>query len=773
MSLPYLEPLFNRRVPQILGAYLGCSWGVVEFVSLLVDRYVLSPYLVDFSLVLLALFIPSVCLLAWFHGQPGDDEWTLTEAAGLSVNGIGSLIVLFLLFGAKDLGSATTTVSVTDEKGKEVKKEIPKSEFRKELALFYFENESGDSGLDWARYGLPIALEADLNQDLFIRVHSGFSEELSQKGFKNGTGVPLSLKQEVAGKARRAHFLSGTLHSSDSLVKVRTELRETETAELVKARTYSGPTIFDVVDQISVQLRQDLEVPSAHLEQVKDLPVAELTTGSLEAFRAYAKGYAARVVRDDVDAAREALENAVALDSTFALAHWRLSAMYGQQNRGAKAKEALAGAMEHLYKLPQRYRFEVKDNFYSLNQQPDKQLSVAEMRVEFYPEDVEAHLHLADLYQDRNRNEDALDEYQRVLEIDPSRHQYHDAIGDIYREMGRYEEARASYLEYAEHFPEDPDPFHEMGLLFQRTGKLDSAATYFEKAHLLKPENVDYLLHLARLGTYRGNFETAAQRYEEALTTATTPSTRMQALSAQLDHYQLRGQIRKALPVREKLLSTAAASGGLVQVLEYRTETASLYAEIGKGKKALRILDSVAQKAQPPLDRLVPLGRVEVHRIMENVDALEKLLPKVQAVITDFGIQTFQWAVELMRGEIHRFRDECEKALPLYEEALSYNPDLSAKAQIRVMKARCHRSRGQLEDARAEVRKALRKIPIYPEALREKALVHRERGEREQAVAALEEALRVYEPADSSHVKAQRARALHDELTGRRTAMRP
>ena len=99
----FVKRLLDRRVPQILGAYLGCSWGVIEFMTLIVDRYLLSPHLADFTIALLALFVPSACLLAWNHGPPGNDEWTRTETVGLSLSGVGvfSFVVLFLLFGAK------------------------------------------------------------------------------------------------------------------------------------------------------------------------------------------------------------------------------------------------------------------------------------------------------------------------------------------------------------------------------------------------------------------------------------------------------------------------------------------------------------------------------------------------------------------------------------------------------------------------------------------------------------------------------------------------
>ncbi len=48
MATSIVKDLLSRRVPQILGIYLAISWGIVEFVGFLVDRFPVSPHLVLF-----------------------------------------------------------------------------------------------------------------------------------------------------------------------------------------------------------------------------------------------------------------------------------------------------------------------------------------------------------------------------------------------------------------------------------------------------------------------------------------------------------------------------------------------------------------------------------------------------------------------------------------------------------------------------------------------------------------------------------------------------
>ena len=97
MANPISE-LFKRRVPQIVGLYLVGCWGVVEFTDWAVEQYVLSPHVTNFVVILLVSLLPSVILLAWRFGAPGDDVWTRTESVVVPLNVIASAALLIFTF---------------------------------------------------------------------------------------------------------------------------------------------------------------------------------------------------------------------------------------------------------------------------------------------------------------------------------------------------------------------------------------------------------------------------------------------------------------------------------------------------------------------------------------------------------------------------------------------------------------------------------------------------------------------------------------------------
>ena len=139
----------------------------------MVNRYVLSTHLPDFSLVALLSLLPSVLLIAYLHGKPGRDRWSRVEKITIPLNLLVTTAILIVMFSGKRLGATQTTVTLEDEEGNRFERVVPKSEFRKRIAIFPFENTTGDSAYDWLQNGITNMVINDLYQDLFIDSDGG------------------------------------------------------------------------------------------------------------------------------------------------------------------------------------------------------------------------------------------------------------------------------------------------------------------------------------------------------------------------------------------------------------------------------------------------------------------------------------------------------------------------------------------------------------------------------------------------------------------------
>jgi hypothetical protein len=273
----------RRRVPHIVGAYFAGGWILLEFTDWAVGRWVLSPHITDAVVSVWLFMIPAVALLAWTHGAPGRDRWTKLEVAGLALNLLVAAGLMYGLFRGRDLGAATSTVTVLDEEGRAIEREIPKREFTRRIGVFAFVNESGESELDWLQLGVPWSLTLDLEQDSWIRPVTGFAEELDGASAFSPSHIPLSRQRDLARDRFLDYLLVGSIGGTPDSPVLTSRLYDAETGALLTEHEFEGTHPLDLVDLVSRRLRQDLDVPSGHIARTPDLPVRELLSDSLVA----------------------------------------------------------------------------------------------------------------------------------------------------------------------------------------------------------------------------------------------------------------------------------------------------------------------------------------------------------------------------------------------------------------------------------------------------------------------------------------------------------
>ena len=763
----FTTELFRRRIPQILGAYLIASWAVLEFADFAVNRYVLSPYLVDFAFALLALMAPSVLLLAWFHGAPGRDSWTRVEKIGIPLNLALAGIVLFGVFQGRDLGAATTTVVVADEEGNEIERVVPKSEFRRNVALFPFDNVSADTSLGWLQHGMPLAIYHDLRQDIFFDVQHAayFAERLREAGYTAGVDVPLALQREIAKETHRNYFLTGTIGEAEGDIVVETSLYDAARGRLVSEASVSGTDPFAMADSLSLRLKRDLEIPDQHVEESTDLPVAELITASSAAFRGYVAGYHAVVFDGDWERAIRSLNSAREEDPSFAYAHMMAYVVLLLANRGPEGQEAVKAAVEHDYRLAERDRFAAKINYYHLVRQDiEKAVAVARMQTELFPDDVEGHSSLAQLLALQNDRPAAIGEYEKILELDASQYDVLQAIGGLYESMGEFESALDYYSRYVERFPDSERSFRVVGNLYRQLGEHEQARANYERALLVDPGSVESLIALGSLEHTTGRMPEAEARYDEALEAASTSEQRAAVLEGLQQFHDWRGQVRKAIEYRARRNETLQRSTHPpVQTAVDRLVSLDLFVRAGEPEAALDSLATLQGSLEPPLDVLGSLGAVVVFSELEDAERLSEAVTALNQMIAALGFEHLRTLALEAEGRLSELEGDCESGLEKYSAALALDP---ARAGLHTKIGRCERKLGRLDEAAASLAGTLKVRPADAEALLELALVKEEAGDREAALEQVDAALEVWAEADEGFEPAAEARALKTRLGG-------
>lgn len=236
-------------------------------------------------------------------------------------------------------------------------------------------------------------------------------------------GADLETALKVAGEVKATAAVLGSIVATGNRVRVSADLYGQDGKALAHAQVDgASDSVLSLVDSLSLSLVRDIW---RSREPVPSLRVAGLTTGSLAAMREYLVGEQ-YYRRSEWDSAAAGFDRAIAQDSTFAMAHYRLAMALGWKGGYAlpRAREASAAALRFASRLPPRERTLVAA--YNLFSQ-GKVAAVDTMQkyVADWPDDLEGWNLLGET-QYHTRYLNGLDErtlekpFDRVLAIDSS-----------------------------------------------------------------------------------------------------------------------------------------------------------------------------------------------------------------------------------------------------------------------------------------------------------------------------------------------------------------
>jgi class 3 adenylate cyclase/tetratricopeptide (TPR) repeat protein len=755
--------LWSRRVFHVVGLYLVGAWLIRMVISSLVNNAMYSPHLVDLAWAILLSLIPTVFIITYYHGYRKSGNWTKAELIGFPSNIVFSIFLIVFLFKGKDLGAATTTVTIQDENGNKTEKTILKNEFRKKTLVFFFENKSGDTSLNWLQYGIPIFVEYDASQDIFMEVWGTeyFIEKLKKEGCKDGIVTNLGSIKKIAEDAHRTTFMTGTINAAEGKYAITTRLYNTSNVKLIAENQFSGEDLFKIIDDITVELKRNLEIPESHIEESLDMDVTQISTNSVEAMKYFTKGIVYALFDNKWDKGMHYLEKAVEKDPNFILAYMNLSGFYELNNQMSKLYSALKKVMDNLNRLPETHRYVARYSYFTINQQPEKALNLCEEWVKVYPHDIKAHQALGTLYGLRNKNQNKIKEYQIILDLDPEQVSYLKDIGGLYQKSGNYDSARIYFELYKEKFPKDYTIDLALGDLNLLLADFNKAKECFEDALANEPGNVNTILSLAKISFRTGNIDEVSKYCDEALTAARSAQDSSIVYYSIMNYYSLKGQMLISLEYLDKYLHESAKYLPPFMNLFNSFEGLDLYIQAKKSEEAITILQNTHKDLQPPYDKLISLGYLFFYLETKNAEEAEKYISEVEEFIKGFGFEFLRPALTDARGKIAEIRNDYKSALMSYQEYLKSKPNEYETYQ---WISRCYRELGEFKDAEKNIEFALKQHPFNPENNYEAAMLYMKRNDKQKAKEYLDRALEVWKDADATYEPYQKALELKKQL---------
>src|SRR6202522_3576018 len=185
---------------------------------------------------------------------------------------------------------------------------------QKSVAVLYFENQSGAKEDEYLRDGITEDVITELSK---IRGLNTFSRP-TVLAFRDKSVTPAQIGQQLGA----SYVLTGTLRRSGARLRIHAQLVDTQTDFPLWSERFDREMkdVFEVQDEIARKIAEALRVTLSP-QEVEALAIKP--TENLQAYDLYLRGkrYARRQTRQDLEFALQMFENAVAIDSSFALAY--------------------------------------------------------------------------------------------------------------------------------------------------------------------------------------------------------------------------------------------------------------------------------------------------------------------------------------------------------------------------------------------------------------------------------------------------------------------
>jgi eukaryotic-like serine/threonine-protein kinase len=479
-----LQEIHDRSLWQVLGIYLAGSWVVLQVVDQLVQSAGLPDWVPSLALVLLLIGLPMVLATAIAQrGISGANRAAESKAADPVVagarvepssagatrpsssaptraeasswfrskvftwrNAIAGGIAALALFGAATAVWMVLRGAGVGTAGTLVARGLIDDGERVVLADF-----SGDSALAVAA---TAALRVQLAESGVVSVAepSVVSNALERMG---AASEPLDLRRarEVAEREGLKAIVGGDVSGAGDSYIITARVMETASGdELVTVGETAKSTaeFLDAMDRLGRKLRERLGESLGSIRAAA--PLARATTSSTEALRKYSRAETAFDARD-LDQTITLLDEAIALDSSFAMA-WRKLAVADPDRR----EEAATRAYELRDRLTERERYHTVGIYHTyVTEDLDQAINTFRALLDEYPDDATALNNLGVNYANQGQLELAAEMYERALDVDPySAHYYNNLISTLYR-IGQADSARNVLDRFAENFPDHPN----------------------------------------------------------------------------------------------------------------------------------------------------------------------------------------------------------------------------------------------------------------------------------------------------------------------------
>ena len=461
--------LTRRKVVQWGIAYAAGAWGLLQGVQFLAEAFEWPTRVLKLSTFALLVGLPVVLVLAWYHGDRGEQRIRRTELAVVTL--------LFLLGGGlfwryqrttEEATPATTSVVaplVTTNPAKPAPN--PTVDARPSIAVLPFENRSDEHMDVYFVDGIHDDILTQLTKVSAMKVISRTSVER----FRD-TKLPMKNIAEQLGVTK---ILEGGVQRAGDRVRITVQLIDAYSDAHLWAENYdrklTAANIFAIQSEVATAIAAAMKATITPTEKAR---VSAVATRNLDAWDAYQLGkqrMASRKTESLADAERF-FRKAIALDPNFALA-WvgladTLSLQVGYSGAPLavtidRAERAASTALKLDPNLGEAWASSAA--IAGNKGQYDRAEPMFRRAIELNPNYATAYHWFSRMLGDVGRNDEALTYAERAVELDPLSVIINSSLALELEFVGRFDEAVTRQSRSIEIDPSMASAYWELGTM--------------------------------------------------------------------------------------------------------------------------------------------------------------------------------------------------------------------------------------------------------------------------------------------------------------------
>ncbi len=619
--------------------------------------------------------------------------------------------------------------------------EPPSPSVRLSVAVLGFKDLSGSSDTGWLSTALAEVFSSELAAGDKLRLVSGESVGRMKKeiSIPDADTLAADTLKRIRNHLDVDYVILGSYLSleqgtgaADRLLSLQLRMQDTRRGESIASMNMTGDQadLYGLATRAGAEVRKKLGIEEITAADAR--AVRATVSSSPAAFRAYYEGLN-HLRNFHAQAAREALEEAVAIDPQYALAHATLSQAWLALGYDNEARASADMAYQLATELPREDKLWIEGCYYEASAEWQKAIDSTGVLWGFYPDSVEFGIRLAEVETNGGRGAQALETIEELralpgAEEDPrvdlaeahARESLSDYQGALNAALRAEEkgQARGAWILGAE-------AQRLQGRLYLFLGKVKEAEEVLEKARQRFTEAGDRgklaeVLYLMAVQLQnKGNSSQVENLLQQALTIhqETHSRKRVSDVLNGLAYSKLKqGKLVEAEPLIEEALAYARGVGDRSRVATYLDTKAWLLFRLGKLSEAEEVA-AEGLAVSEEVDYRTTLGwhtynLGQIRFAAGDLTEAQALHERAQEIGNEIGVRDMSVVAFRGQGEILTARGYLREAQEVFEASEGVQGEEGEPPETQLARARLLLEQGRASEAETLAQTAVEKFEV-------------------------------------------------------------